>query len=58
MKRGKAPGEDGICNDLLNEAAEIAEEKLSKLVSRCLKEERVRKNWKNASIVLLHKKEA
>ena len=56
MKRGKAPGEDGISVDLIKDAGEIAIEKLSRLFTKCLEAGKIPRTWKNATIVLIHKK--
>lgn len=56
MKKGKAPGEDGITADILHEGGEHIEDILTDLFNRCLKQKDVPEDWKNAIIILLHKK--
>ena len=52
LKRGKAPGEDGILQD----GGEPIVKALTKLFNRSLTEGNVPCSWKNASVVILHKK--
>ena len=56
MKRGKTPGEDGISIDLILDAGDIATVKLANLFNKCLLSGKTPKAWKNATIILLHKK--
>ncbi|WP_265430092.1 RNA-directed DNA polymerase, partial [Klebsiella pneumoniae] len=56
MKRGKAAGDDGITVDLLKEGGDIVLEKLTVLFSECLRTLKVPVAWKNANIILIHKK--
>ena len=56
MKRGKAPGEDGISIDLIKDAGDIAIVKLAELFTKCLREGKTPKAWKNTIIILIHKK--
>lgn len=56
MKRGKAAGDDGITVDLLKDGGYIVLEKLAKLFSECLRTTKVPQAWKNANMILVHKK--
>ena len=56
MKGGKAPGEDQITADLLKDGREIVLEKLANLYTQCLMTAMVPESWKNANIILIHKK--
>ena len=55
-KRGKAPGPDGVSNDLLRDAGEAMSTKLAELFNKCLLQCQVPEEWNNAIIILLHKK--
>ena len=56
LKRGKAPGEDGITAGILQDGGEPIVKTLTKLFNRSLTEGKVPCSWKNASVVILHKK--
>uniref|UniRef100_A0A6G5A9S4 Putative endonuclease-reverse transcriptase n=1 Tax=Rhipicephalus microplus TaxID=6941 RepID=A0A6G5A9S4_RHIMP len=56
MQRGKAAGEDQVTSDLLKDGGQIVLEKLATLFTRCLLTGRVPESWKNANIILIHKK--
>ena len=56
MKRDKAPGEDNITANILKDGGEPIVETLTKFFNRCLTEGRVPSSWRNASVVILHKK--
>ena len=56
MSRGKAGGEDGLTIDLIKDAGQLVWEKLARLFTRCLESQTVPVAWKNAMVVLLHKK--
>jgi Reverse transcriptase (RNA-dependent DNA polymerase) len=56
MKSGKAPGEDGLTIDVLKRAGRTVSEVLARLFTSCLHEENIPESWKNASIIILHKK--
>ena len=56
MKRNKSPGANNITVDLLKESGEPVFDLLAFLFSVCLKQGRTPKDWKNAVIILLHKK--
>ncbi|KAK8777926.1 hypothetical protein V5799_020732 [Amblyomma americanum] len=56
MKRGKAAGEDQVTADLLKDEGDIVLEKLATLYMQCLMTSTVPEAWKNANIILIHKK--
>ena len=56
MQRGKAAGEDQVTSDLLKDGGEIMLEKLATLYTKCLSTGRIPESWKNANIILIHKK--
>ena len=56
MKRDKALGEDNITGGILQDGGETIVTILTNLFNRCLSEGRVPSSWKNAAVVLLHKK--
>ena len=56
LKRGKAPVEDGITACILKDGGEPIVKTFTKLFNRSLKEGKVPCSWKNASVVILHKK--
>ena len=56
LKRGKAPGEDNITTAVLQDGEEPIIKALTQLFNRCLSDRRVPSSWKNASVVLIHKK--
>ncbi|XP_049267523.1 probable RNA-directed DNA polymerase from transposon BS [Rhipicephalus sanguineus] len=56
MQRGKAAGEDQITSDLLKDGGEIMLEKLATLYTKCLSTGRIPESWRNANIILIHKK--
>ena len=56
MTRGKAAGEDGITVDLIKDGGDIMLEKLAALYTQCLTTSSVPESWKNANIILIHKK--
>lgn len=56
LKRDKAPGEDNITAGLLQDGGEPVIRELTRLFNRCLTEGKVPHNWKNATVVIIHKK--
>jgi ribonuclease HII len=56
MKRGKAPGPDGILVDSLKEGGDIATKELAKLFTQCITEQKVPLSWKKANMTILFKK--
>ena len=55
-KRGKASGDDNLTIDQIKDAGDFALNKLAKLFTKCLQCRTVPKAWKNATIILIHKK--
>ena len=56
MKRGKAPGDDGISVDLLKDAGTEVHCRLAQLYTQCIRKESVPESWCNAIVILLYKK--
>ena len=56
MKRGKAPGPDGVLVDSLKEGGDIATRELAKLFTKCIKVKKVPSAWKQANMTTLFKK--
>ncbi|MCJ3464047.1 reverse transcriptase family protein, partial [Klebsiella pneumoniae] len=56
MQAGKAPGEDQITAELLKDGGQIILEKLASLYTQCLMTASIPESWKNANIILIHKK--
>ena len=56
MKRGKAPGEDGILVDFLKDAGTEVHRRLARLFSQCIHKKKLPVSWYNAIIILLYKK--
>jgi exonuclease III len=56
LKRDKAPGEDNITAGILQDGGEPIVSILTKLYNRCLSDGQVPNSWKNASVVIIHKK--
>ena len=56
VRRGKAAGEDQVTADLLKDGGQIVLEKLATLYTECLITSSVPESWKNANIILIHKK--
>ena len=56
MSRGKAGGEDGLTIDLIKDAGETVVGRLADLFTKCLETMSVPSAWKNALVVLIHKK--
>ena len=56
LSRGKAPGEDGVTAGILKDGGQPIVDILTKLYNRCLSEGQVPSTWKNASVIILHKK--
>ena len=57
MKRGKSPGPDNILIDTIKEGGDTITEELAKLYNACLQTRRIPHQWKEATMILLHKKE-
>lgn len=56
MESVKAAGDDSINVDLLKEGGDVGLQKLDALFSECLRTLKVPTDWKNANIILIHKK--
>ncbi|PIK38581.1 endonuclease-reverse transcriptase [Apostichopus japonicus] len=56
MKRGKAPGQDNIMIDALIEAGDAVDKELAKLFTAFLHQGKVPQKWKDANMIILHKK--
>ena len=56
MKRGKYAGQDSIMVDTLKEAGDAINKELAKLFTACLHQGKVPKTWKDANMIILHKK--
>ena len=56
LKRNKAPGEDNITGGVLQDGGDGMIKVLTDLFNTCLRHRQVSKAWKNALIVLIHKK--
>lgn len=56
MKNRKAPGEDKITAEMLKMGGSKLEETIRLLLNKCLLEGKIPKLWKNAEVILLHKK--
>ncbi len=56
MSRSKAGGEDGLTVDLIKDAGNFIHNNLCQIYTKCLQSHRVPRVWKNASIILIHKK--
>lgn len=55
-RNGKAPGKDGINNELLKYGGDELHENIYALISKIWKEETMPKEWESGQIVTLHKK--
>ena len=56
LKRNKAPGEDNITGGILQDGGDAMIQILTDLFNTCLHHQQVPKAWKNALVVLIHKK--
>ena len=56
MKNGKAPGPDSVKIEILNASSEESVKILQKIYNKELLTQKIPKYWKNATIILLHKK--
>ena len=56
LKRGKAPGKNNITTTVVQDGGQPIIKALTQLFNRCLSDGRVPSSWKNASVVLIHKK--
>lgn len=56
MKNRKAPGEDQITSEMLKAGGRTLLEALRILTNKCMFEGKIPKKWKNAEVIILHKK--
>lgn len=56
MKDGKAAGEDRISTEMLKMGGPTLQEAIKTLLNKCLAEGKIPKSWKNAEVILIHKK--
>lgn len=56
MKRDKASGEDDITSDMIIEGGENLVKIVTILLNECLQQAKIPETWKNAKVILLHKK--
>ena len=56
LKRNKAPGEDNITGGILQDGGDAMIQILTDLFNTCLHHQQVPKAWKNALVILIHKK--
>ena len=56
LKRNKAPGNDNITADVLKDGGEPIIQMFTNMFNRCLSEGKLPSSWKNASVILIHKK--
>ena len=56
LKRDKAPGEDNVTAGILQEGRGPIVKMFTKLFNRCIADGKVPNSWKNASVIILHKK--
>ena len=56
LKRNKTPGEDNITGGILQDGGDAMIQILTDLFNTCLHHQLVPKAWKNALVVLIHKK--
>ena len=56
MKKGKSPGPDNVLIDTVREGGDVLAKELAKLFSMCMHKGRVPNQWKEASMIILHKK--
>ena len=56
LKRNKAPGNDNITADVLNDGAEPIVQMFTNMFIRRLSEGKFPNSWENASVTLIHKK--
>ena len=56
LKRNKAPGNDNITADVLNDGGEPIVQMFTNMFSRYLREGKLPNSWKDASVIIIHKK--
>ena len=57
MKDNKAPGIDGLTSDIIKAGGDVAVDQLTKLYNQILHTKKIPQSWKEAKIILLHKKD-
>ena len=55
LRRNRAPGTDGVTQDLLKMLDYSAEKQLLSLLNQCLRERKIPEDWKQARIVSIFK---
>ena len=56
LKRKKAPGNDNITADVLKDGGELIVQMFTNMFNRCLREGKLPNSWKDASVIIIHKK--
>ena len=56
MPNGKAAGPNGISIETLKSGGASLDQQLASLYTKCLRENKIPKNWKSSKMVLIHKK--
>ena len=56
LKRNKAPGNDNITADVLKDGGEPILQMFTNMFNRCLREGKLPNSWKDASVIIIHKK--
>ena len=56
LKRNKAPGNDNITADVLKDGGEPIVQMFTNMFIRCLREGKLPNSWKDASVIIIHKK--
>ena len=56
LKRNKAPGNDNITADVLKDGGEPIVQMFTNMFNRCLREGKLPNSWKDASVIIIHKK--
>ena len=56
LKRNKAPGNDNITAYVLKDGGEPIVQMFTNMFNRCLREDKLPNSWKDASVIIIHKK--
>ena len=56
LKRNKAPGNGNITADVLKDSGEPIVQMFTIMFNRCLREGKLPNSWKDASVIIIHKK--
>ena len=56
LKRNKAPRNDNITADVLKDGREPIVQVFTNMLNRCLREGKLPNSWKDASVIIIHKK--